>query len=78
MPEPIQVLEYCYVCLLRLNTTTGRVLLRPLKESLPRTTIPLIDQRVTMCQLHADKAVKDGFYAVVETSDQQPLEISPF
>lgn len=71
MPEPIQALEYCFVCAMKLTMITGRVLLRPLKNTLTHTTIPLIDQRVTMCSLHADQAVRAGDYAIVDKGDRR-------
>lgn len=67
----MQTLEYCAVCFIRLTEETGRVLLRPLKASEARTTIPLADQRATMCKLHAADAVESGDYATVKSTDQR-------
>ena len=64
----LPALEYCYVCGRVLALTSGRVLLRPLKETAERSTIPLADRRVTMCQDHADAAIASGDYALVEAA----------
>lgn len=71
MNDKPNTIEYCFVCLIQLTANTGRVLLRPLKSDGARTTIPLADQRVTMCQKHADAAVKARRFAVVTASDKR-------
>lgn len=68
MPEPIQALEYCFVCSRLLTAVSGRVLLRPLKNSGERSAIPLEDRRVTACAEHSAALVASGDYAVVEAA----------
>jgi len=71
MSTTLPALEYCFICSVKLTTITGRVLLRPLELSVARTTIPLAQQRVTMCKTHAEGAVAIGDYAIVSESDQR-------
>lgn len=71
MSTELPTLEYCFVCQKKLTTLTGIGHLRPLKQSVARTAIPLADQRVTMCKEHADLAVEAGDYALVGEWDER-------
>ena len=58
--------EYCYVCMLALDHVTGRVLVKPTKQTAERTSVPFAERRATMCSACAATMIASGEYVAAE------------